>query len=246
MKISYDEQATLYENTRNINPQVYSMLSCLLAPIRGEKILDFGCGTGNYLQGFVRDYGIDPYGVEPSVNMRKIAQRKLQGDCIRDGNHMHIPFVGYKFKKIYSTDVIHHIRQIDALFQNLLCVSTKGTRFCICTESHLQLSEKYWIQYFPEVLEIDYQRFHTIDTIIKSGERTGWVHKETVQIEDELIAPISQNFMDRVRQKTLSVFHLISEDSYAQGLALMEVDYHSKRLIHQHEGYTFVVFEKVS
>ncbi len=94
------------------------------------------------------------------------------------------------------------------------------------------------------MLDIDLQRFHPIENIIKTGESTGWIYREMLKTEDELIAPISTSFINRVRNKTLSVFHLISNDAYERGMLLMEEDYRQKTLLNQHEGYTFILFER--
>lgn len=244
MKIDYEFQAKAYEQTRSIEPFVYSILSSLLMFSKDDRVLDFGCGTGNYLKQFVMDYAIDPYGIEPSKNMRNIAQKKLQSNHILDGDDAYMPFSDISFNKIYCTDVIHHIDNLELFFQNIYKVSTPNAKFCICTESTHQLREKYWIKYFPELFDIDLQRFHPIENIIEKAESKGWVYRETLKTEDELIAPISTSFMNRVKNKTLSVFHFISDEVYERGLSLMETDYRQQNLIHQHEGYTFILFER--
>lgn len=244
MRIDYEGQAEIYEKTRGVELLVYSVLSALLKPCKGEKILDFGCGTGKYLCQFVSDYQIDPYGIEPATQMRLIAQGKLPAQHIQYGDHTHRPFPRLHFDKIYCTDVIHHIRQLDVFFLNLFDSAASSSRFCICTESPHQIGEKYWIQYFPEILEADLQRFYPIQAIVQSGQAAGWEHLETVTIEDELLAAISPNFIERVRHKTLSVFHLIPEDAYMRGLALMEADYQAQIPLLQREGYTFILFER--
>ena len=244
MKINYNKQAAHYEDTRDIDPHVYFTLTNLLKPVKGDVVLDFGCGTGNYLKQLTIDYDIVPYGIEPSDKMRKIAQKKLNKNCILNGDHTNIPCFATLFNIIYCTDVIHHIQQIDLLFQNLKKIAKSNTKLCICTESHYQLGEKYWIKYFPQILDIDSKRFHTIENIIEVGENNGWIHYETFRIEDEVVAPISSRFMECIRQKTLSVLHMISDQEYEQGLTVMEYDYEKQILLHQHEGYTFVLFRK--
>ncbi len=243
-QIDYNIQADLYENTRKVFPLVYSTLCCLLRPAKGELVLDFGCGTGNYLVQFVSEYGIEPYGIEPSESMRKIAQSKLPAAHIQDGNHSKLPFTDKLFSKIYTTDVIHHIQQLDTLFINLLQVAAPQARFCVCTESPHQLGEKFWISYFPDVLAVDLQRFHPIDEIITAGEEAGWIHVETLTTEDELIAPISSDFMKCVEEKTISAFRLISQSAYDYGYSLLNADYQARKPLQQHEGYTYILFER--
>ena len=244
MEIDYEVQAEIYENTRGVEPLVYSLLSALLRPRKGDKILDFGCGTGNYLCQFVSDYQIEPYGIEPATQMRLIAQSKLPAQRIRNGDHTRRPFPELQFDKLYCTDVIHHIRQLDDMFLNLFDAAESGAKFCVCTESPHQLGEKYWIRYFPEILEADLQRFYPIQKVVRSGQSAGWEHRETITTENELVAAISPNFIERVRHKTLSVFHLIPEEAYRRGLALMEADYQAQIPLLQREGYTFILFER--
>lgn len=244
MEVNYNTQAYNYEKTRNIEPVVYSMLSYMLSVKKGDIILDFGCGTGNYLEKILLDYEVNVYGVEPSFEMRRIAQEKIQQSHILEGNHMYLPFPDICFNKIYCTDVIHHISQPEILFRNLLNIASAGARFCICTESPSQIAEKYWIKYFPSIPNIDSQRFHQIKKLIRLGEMNGWIHKETLKTEQEIIAPIPKRFMERIRQKTLSVLNLISNEEYEQGISLMEIDYQNQIVLCQQEGYTFILFEK--
>ena len=154
MTVNYDEQANHYEETRNVIPLVYSTLIAIIKPKANEKILDFGCGTGNYLLKLTTDYNIIPYGVEPSSVMRKIAAQKNPSATIVEGNHEAMP-INIQFDSIYCTDVIHHIDNLRILFLNLFKISKPGTLLCICTESYSQLKEKYWNRYFPEILNID-------------------------------------------------------------------------------------------
>ena len=130
------------------------------------------------------------------------------------------------------------------LFHNLYTKALPKAQLCICTESSEQLQEKFWIKYFPEILDIDFNRFHQIEKIVDSACSMGWRHQETLKLEDVRIEPISDNFMQCVKEKSLSVFELIPKDSYEVGLSLMERDYRKQFPIQQNEGYTFIKFEK--
>lgn len=243
MTVNYDEQAGCYEKTRGVIPLVYSTLFTILCPKANEKILDFGCGTGSYLSKLSIEYSIVPYGVEPSSAMREIAIKKNPTALIVEGNHMNIP-INVQFDCIYCTDVIHHIDDLSALFLNLFNVSKPGARLCICTESHNQLKEKFWIKFFPEIPCIDLKRFHKISEIISKGISIGWEHIKTVTIEEEVNETISDNFMLCIMEKTLSVLRLLPEESYRYGLNQMRHDYECKKVFRQKEGYSFVVFKK--
>lgn len=244
MKTNYEKMAQFYEQTRDIDPFIYLTVSFLLELNQEDTLLDFGCGTGNYLKQFFKNYKMKVYGIEPSDSMRKIAQNKVYTKNIHKGNHKYLPFEDEKFNKIYCIDVIHHIRSLDLFFQNLLRVAAPNAKFCICTESFSQLKEKYWIKYFPNILTIDFCRFHLIEDIVKIGEQNGWTYYKTLSIENKIVAPISSHFMECVYKKTLSVFQFISNEEYEEGLYLMKKDYEEQLLITQNEGYTFITFNK--
>ena len=52
------------------------LLLRLLAPVRGERILDIGCGTGRHLDMFL-NMGLDVTGLEASPHMLNIAKKRL-------------------------------------------------------------------------------------------------------------------------------------------------------------------------
>jgi len=244
LKIQYDDLANTYEETREIEPIVYALLCHFLKIEKGNVILEFGCGTGNYLKKLISDYEISPYGLEPSESMRMIAEHKLGGGVVSKGDHEFIPFSDNYFNKLYCIDVVHHVRELDLLFTNIKRVSAPNSLFCICTESHSQLEEKYWLKYFPSIIEIDHSRFHSVDDIIDMGITAGWKHKGTFMADSEHFASISENTMKRFEQKSLSVLHLISSDEYKRGLKNMKLDFDNGTEFCQKEGYTFILFEK--
>lgn len=243
MTVNYDEQACCYEETRGVIPLVYSTLVTVLNPKFNEKVLDFGCGTGNYLSKISMEYNISPYGVEPSSAMREIAIKKNPTAIIVEGNHKNIP-INIQVDSIYCTDVIHHIDDLSMLFLNLYNVSKPCARLCICTESYVQLKEKFWIEFFPEIPDIDLKRFYDINEVISKGISNKWEHLRTITIEEEVNAPISKKIMLCIIEKTLSVLRLLPEESYKRGLRQMQYDYECQRVLKQREGYSFIVFKR--
>lgn len=244
MKIDYDKYAPNYELTRTVEPIVYAILCNILEFSKDDLVLDFGCGTGNYLNKILKDYQIQPYGLEPSEEMRRFAQKKTKSAYFLAGDHTRIPFSDSFFNKIYCTDVVHHIRELDLFFSNIFRVAATGAKFCICTESGDQLKEKYWNKYFPKILALDLDRFHSIDELISEGETAGWSYCEMIKTEQEMKAPISYSFWNRVKAKSLSVLQLLTDDEYQFGMSLMKKDFEERLIIPQIEGYTFLLFEK--
>jgi SAM-dependent methyltransferase len=67
-----------YENPGNrfVADLENQLVMRLLAPVRGERILDIGCGTGRYLQAFSQ-MGLDVTGLDASPYMLDMAREKL-------------------------------------------------------------------------------------------------------------------------------------------------------------------------
>ncbi len=67
-----------YQNPKNrfVAELEDELLLRLLEPVRGERVLDIGCGTGRHLLMF-SELGLDITGLDASPHMLGIAQRKL-------------------------------------------------------------------------------------------------------------------------------------------------------------------------
>jgi ubiquinone/menaquinone biosynthesis C-methylase UbiE len=78
----FDQKAAKLSDERLKTPQgryIYSrqkeLISDLVAPLAGERVLDVGCGTGENLQ-FFRDKWCSVTGIDSSTEMLKIAREK--------------------------------------------------------------------------------------------------------------------------------------------------------------------------
>jgi ubiquinone/menaquinone biosynthesis C-methylase UbiE len=65
--IEYDSAAEVYSRHRGVSPPVPERLLNGLPP--DCRILDVGCGTGNYLSAIAEHAGCQLWGVEPSEQM---------------------------------------------------------------------------------------------------------------------------------------------------------------------------------
>ncbi|MBB6215217.1 ubiquinone/menaquinone biosynthesis C-methylase UbiE [Anaerosolibacter carboniphilus] len=74
---------------------------------REGTVLEIGVGTGN-LTKLLHEHGLNVIGIEPSQEMRKIAQSKLPSVKILDGHFLSIP-VEDKVDAIVTSYAFHHL-----------------------------------------------------------------------------------------------------------------------------------------
>lgn len=111
----YDAAAKTYDSCRSATDVVHvrDLLRSLPKPVDELKVLDYGCGTGNYLSQ-IAPIVSEVTGVEPSEGMVSIARQKLSRfpgsrvQQIEHGNYK-LPFADGEFDAIMCTQVIHHI-----------------------------------------------------------------------------------------------------------------------------------------
>lgn len=93
---NYDEWLKTPQG-RYIDKREKALILDLIAPRRGEKLLDVGCGTGEHLLLF-KDRGCDVTGIEPSVPMLRIARQKLGSNVeLYPGRAEELPFSDNEF-----------------------------------------------------------------------------------------------------------------------------------------------------
>jgi ubiquinone/menaquinone biosynthesis C-methylase UbiE len=85
MKIDFDQKvARGYDEWYETDFGKYTasaqneLMTILLKPIPGQRLLDIGCGTGTHLKLF-EELGLDTVGLEPSIFMLKKAREKQKG-----------------------------------------------------------------------------------------------------------------------------------------------------------------------
>jgi SAM-dependent methyltransferase len=76
--------------------------------LAGRRVVDVGCGTGEFLRRVVAR-GADGIGVEPSAGMREAARRKVPGAAILDGHLAAIPLPDGGADAAISTYVVSHL-----------------------------------------------------------------------------------------------------------------------------------------
>lgn len=104
----------------------------MLAPSKGEKILDIGAGKGQVADRVLQaSRGAEVYAVEP--NEKRVATMKKDFPAIRSSvaGAESLPFPDSHFDKVYATMALHHFNDLDKALQQVTRVLKPGGSFVV-------------------------------------------------------------------------------------------------------------------
>ncbi|MEH7352134.1 methyltransferase domain-containing protein [Neobacillus drentensis] len=150
--------AHLYDEKHSFVSHFGEDLVRLLAPQKGEKILDLGCGTGD-LADKLNQLGINVVGIDQSENMVKQAQQKYPGIIFKVEDAVSLKDQN-EFDAVFSNATLHWVKSPKQALQGIYDALIKGGRFVaefggkgnvqvITDEIHQQLGE-FGIEFKPE------------------------------------------------------------------------------------------------
>ena len=242
--MDYKNLAKDFDETHTVNKRIINELTTHFPINKQIRVLDFGCGSGNYIYKLSQFTCYNLYGVDACDEMLAIARDKNPTCKILKGNHSNIPFPDSYFDYIYMTNVIHHINELDVLFKELHRVLKKGGIICICTENLRQLLGKYWIRFFPSIIIIDPFRFHRISKISSYASKNSFFRLRITTTTEKGKTRITPFILRQVQKRSMSVLQLVPDYEYMLGKRKMVRSYNKQRIFMSYRGYTFIWLRK--
>lgn len=217
-KTDYSAIASQYGAHRRVNPNVVELLVTTVHG--GSRVLEVGCGTGNYLAEICTLSGAAGTGVDPSPEMLAARARNVPAQIVV-GRAEQLNFAAGRFDLVYSVDVIHHVTDRDAAYREAFRVLRMGGRVCTVTESEVMLrTREPQSRYFPETIDVELTRYPSVESLRAEMRRAGF--------EDlsENVTELAYEVTDATpfREKVFSSLLHISEKAYMSGLAALESD----------------------
>jgi SAM-dependent methyltransferase len=215
--INFNDFASRYDSLRHADNDLINLLIKKCGIKKNTKILDYGCGTGNYIKGFQEAEYNDISGLDTSEKMREIALGKT-------GVHIYEQFsdINECFDIILFIDVIHLIKDINSLAEELYSKCADKGMVAIVTQSHEQINKRRYREFFPSVIEIDLERYHDIGTLISDFKNAGFQKNEIINFKKNKIRRLDLDFFNKVRNKCFSMFELMDEDDFNIGIKKFE------------------------
>ena len=127
-----------YQIAKSIN--LNDKLNLINKIAKGKKILDYGCGVGDFLEHLQKN-GYDVLGMEPNDSARRIAQSKIG---LAKVTSTELEQINEKFDVITLWHVLEHIPNLNEIIGQLKNHLTKSGTLVIAVPNHQSYDANYY------------------------------------------------------------------------------------------------------
>ncbi len=224
MKIDYDKIASEYSQHRKVHPGVLAELIRLSTVSGNSKVLEVGCGTGNYAVALRTLVGCMVWAVDPSEEMLSRAKDRSAEINFMLGKAEKLDFSQCFFDLVFSVDVIHHLSSPLDFFREAYRVLNSSGKICTVTDSEWVIRHREPLSvYFPETVEIELKRYPRIEELKRIMMQVGFGEAKETMVEFGYELHNAQAYRD----KAFSSLHMISKEAFELGIEQMERDLQS-------------------
>jgi SAM-dependent methyltransferase len=220
-RLEFDDRVEEYARHRRVHLEVLQQLLASGFFDPGTRVLDVGCGTGNYAAALTEATSCRLSGVDPSRRMLERARDAAPWESLAQGSAESLPFGDDAFDVVMSTDVIHHIADRDAYFQEAARVLRPGGHLITVTDSHDTIPRRRPLSsHFPETVNVELQRYPPVPRLLAEMARVGFVKRRVVEVSHDYLLDDIQAYRDRAFSSLL----LIEGEAFRRGIGRLEAD----------------------
>ena len=230
------EVAANYAEHRGVRTEALEELVRTSEVERRSRVLEVGCGTGNYIIALQKTMGCRCWGVDISEPM--LAHARARGDAVTftPGSAERLDFPDGAFDLVFTVDVIHHLDRPGDYYHEAYRVLAPNRRLCTITDSEDMIRNSAVLtRYFPATIAANLARYPPIDALCADVESAGFRDLSKVEVEH----PVEITNIAPYASKANSTLHLIPQEAFERGLARLERDL-AKGPIRGKRRYLFV------
>lgn len=239
--VNYNEISKIYDSVREGDMVTINRIIEEGKIDSNSKVLEIGCGTGNYTELISKATNATVYGIDQSQGMLEKARTKNTDINYINGDAVHLDcFDKNKFDVIYMIDVIHHIQDIDTMFKNIFRVLKNDGSLFIFTDTHDHIRNRLTSKYFPETLEVELNRYQSSEEIISFLSKNNFTGIKSDTLTLGVDEYFGQRLVNIATKKGYSMFNLISPNAIEAGIQRLQHDMKFQKIIyHRNAPYIF-------
>ncbi len=221
----FDARAATYDRLRPTDSAWWARFDALvrLGELRGQRVLDIGCGTGALAAALAERGAAKVWGVEPSGEMLAVARARVpSGVGLKQGRAEELPFRNACFDRVVFSLVVHLVDRPKALAEAARVLVPDGN-VVIATFAHEHF-DRYWAAcFFPSLAPVDRQRFPTETALVSELAVAGFddVKAEHLSAREEIDR---ETALERLRGCHISTFDLLDPEEVRRGIERAEAE----------------------
>jgi SAM-dependent methyltransferase len=216
---NFDARAATYDRLRPTGAAWWERFEAVvrLGELRGQRVLDVGCGTGAVAAALADKAAAKVWGVEQSAEMLAVARARVpSGVGLKQGRAEELPFRDAWFDRVVYSLVIHLVDRRRALDETARVLVDDG-KVVIATFAHEHF-DRYWAgRFFPSLAAIDKARFPSEDALAAELVAAGFddVRSEHLSAREDVDR---ETALERLRGRHISTFDLLDPDEVESGI----------------------------
>jgi ubiquinone/menaquinone biosynthesis C-methylase UbiE len=218
--------AATYDALRPADERWWQLYEAIVeaGDLRGRRVLDLGCGTGQLAAALSERAVARVWGVDPSEEMATVA--RAAGVNVKLARAERLPFKDGWFERVVSRMAVHLLDRPRA-FAELRRVLAPDGLAVIASMDPLWFPEHWLLPWFPRLIEIDLARFPSRETLERDLCAAGFdVELRRLEQPSEITR---EDALARIRGRAFSTFELLTEEEFAAGLAAAEAGLPERR-----------------
>lgn len=219
-RIDHDQAAARHARFRSVHPKVLEELVLAGRAAPDYRVLEVGCGTGNYIQALQSALGARCVGVDPSEAMLEYARLGNYKVTYKLGSAESLPADPDWFDLVFSVDLVHHLRDQLRSLCEAYRVLRPGGLVSVATDSEAIIKKRLLARYFPETTDMDLARYPGMARLRIEMKAAGFVRI----VENTVKARFEVSDISPYKEKAFSVLELIPSHAHRAGLERMETD----------------------